>query len=285
MIILLILLSAGIEHMDDIFKNYSDVYFCCYVEEMKSFNAVVTEHSLLYVASGELLITLNGSTTTYSKGEAVFIKRNHDIRMVKRPDKKGVPFKSSFFMLQRGFLKAQHKLIKKPHIKDVEKLPDVVRVTNSPMIKGLFLSLLTYFDSASEPSEKLMQLKKEEALNSLLETDESFYACLFDFSDPWKIDLEEFMNKNFKVNLSIAQLAGLTARSVASFKRDFTKVFDSTPQRWIMHLRLQEAHRLVTEEKLRPTDIYQDLGFKNLAHFSSAFKKEFGATPNNISKI
>ncbi len=269
--------------MENVLKNYSDVYFCCYIEEVKDFDAAVTDYSLLYVASGELLITLNEETNIYRKGEAVFIRRNHNVKMVKRPDSTGEPFKSAFFILHRAFLKAQYKFIKIPRIQQSNKLPDIVRLTNSPLITGLFSSLLVYFDSASEPSEKLIQLKKEEALNALLQTDEAFYSCLFDFSDPWKIDLEEFMKENFKRDLSITELAALTARSVASFKRDFQKIFGVTPQRWIMQTRLNEALRLIIEKHLKSSDIYLELGFKNLAHFSAAFKKEFGATPNNIS--
>lgn len=270
--------------MSDKLRNYSDIYFSCYIEETKSFDAVVTAHSLLYIASGELQIFLDGKKTTYKKGDTIFIRRNHNIKMIKKPASNGEPFKSTFFMLHKEFLKEHLKLVSIHKIENTLKLKDITKVTDSPLLTGLFSSLHIYFDSDTVPSDNLIRLKKEEALNALLQTDDIFYVHLFDFSDPWKPDIEEFVNKNFRDNLSIEEMAGLTARSIATFKRDFQKIFDTTPQRWIIKKRLDEAHRLIVQENLRSSDIYLDLGFKNLAHFSTAFKKKFGATPNLINK-
>jgi len=62
----------------------------------------------------------------------------------------------------------------------------------------------------------------------------SFYPILFDFFDPWKIDLMEFMNRNYQYPLSLSEFAKYTGRSLATFKRDFAKFSPLTPQKWLI---------------------------------------------------
>lgn len=55
------------------------------------------------------------------------------------------------------------------------------------------------------------------------------YPSLFDFTDPWKIDILGFMEKNYAYDLTIEDIAHYTGRSLATFKRDFKKVSDLSP--------------------------------------------------------
>ncbi|WP_317194019.1 helix-turn-helix transcriptional regulator [Chryseobacterium sp. KMC2] len=64
---------------------------------------------------------------------------------------------------------------------------------------------------------------------------------LFDFGTPGRLDLEEFMQKNDKFNVNLERFAFLTGRSLSAFKRDFKKIFNETPNRWLIKRRLQEA--------------------------------------------
>ncbi|WP_295676526.1 helix-turn-helix domain-containing protein [uncultured Mucilaginibacter sp.] len=105
---------------------------------------------------------------------------------------------------------------------------------------------------------------------------------MFDFSEPGKIDLEAFMNKNFHFNVEFNRFAYLTGRSLATLKRDFEKLFNTTPGRWLQHRRLQEAHYLIKEKGKAPSDVYIDVGFEDLSHLSFAFKKLYGLAPGRI---
>lgn len=116
----------------------------------------------------------------------------------------------------------------------------------------------------------------------LLKTNPELSNILFDFSILEKADLEIFMNRNYKFNVNIERFAYLTGRSLSSFKRDFEKVFNETPHKWLIKKRLDEAYFLIEKKKLKPSDIYLELGFEDLSHFSFAFKKQFGYSPNNL---
>ncbi|WP_426046649.1 helix-turn-helix domain-containing protein [Chryseobacterium sp. NFX27] len=58
-------------------------------------------------------------------------------------------------------------------------------------------------------------------------------------------------------------------------------MFGTTPGKWLLEKRLQEAHYLL-EKGRKATDIYLDLGFEDLSHFSFAFKKQYGLPPSRL---
>jgi AraC family transcriptional regulator, exoenzyme S synthesis regulatory protein ExsA len=51
---------------------------------------------------------------------------------------------------------------------------------------------------------------------------------------PWKIDLLDFMEKNFCEDLSMEEFASYSGRSLATFKRDFKKASPLSPQKWLI---------------------------------------------------
>ena len=109
-------------------------------------------------------------------------------------------------------------------------------------------------------------------------------AVLFDFSEPGKTDLAAFMEKNFRFNVTLSQFAYLTGRSLATFKRDFGKLFRQSPSRWLVQRRLREAPFLLKEQGLTPSQVYLEVGFEDLSYFSFAFKKTYGLAPSRLAE-
>jgi AraC-like DNA-binding protein len=116
----------------------------------------------------------------------------------------------------------------------------------------------------------------------LLQTNPELKDVLFDFSEPGKIDLERYMNEHYKFNVDIKRFAYLTGRSLATFKRDFVKIFNIPPNRWLQQKRLNDAWYLIKEKGWRTSDVYMEVGFKDFSHFSFAFKKAYGIAPSKI---
>ena len=123
-------------------------------------------------------------------------------------------------------------------------------------------------------------LKVKEAVQLLLHAMPGLSRFLFDFSEPYKIDLEKFMLGNFHFNVPVEKFAQLTGRSLAGFKRDFQKIFGMAPRQWLLERRLMEARHLIEKKNKKPSAFYLDLGFESLSHFSHSFKKKFGKTPS-----
>lgn len=68
-------------------------------------------------------------------------------------------------------------------------------------------------------------------------------------------------------------------------KRDFKKIFNITPSRWLVKRRFQEAYYLMKEQGKRPSQVYIELGFEDFSHFSYAFRQEFGVSTSKIQII
>lgn len=90
------------------------------------------------------------------------------------------------------------------------------------------------------------------------------------------------MNHNYMYELSVEELAHYTGRSLATFKRDFKKISDLTPEKWLIRKRLEVAYNMMQKGGIKIADIYTQVGFKNRSHFSSTFKKQYGIPPTAI---
>lgn len=113
----------------------------------------------------------------------------------------------------------------------------------------------------------------------MFNTDKNLYASLFDFTEPWKINILDFLEKNFTNDLSMEEIANYTGRSLATFKRDFAKISELTPQRWLIRRRLEAAHELIQSGQKKVSEVCFDVGFKNLSHFSKSYKDTYGIAP------
>jgi len=158
--------------------------------------------------------------------------------------------------------------------------PPNILIPGNDFLRGFFQSVMPY---VRHPEEKLAtdmgMLKVKEGVQLLLHAVPELREFLFDFSDPYKIDLEKFMLGNFHFNVPVEKFARLTGRSLAGFKRDFQKTFGMAPRQWLQERRLTEARHLIEKKNKKPSAIYLDLGFESLSHFSHSFKKKFGKAP------
>lgn len=88
------------------------------------------------------------------------------------------------------------------------------------------------------------------------------------------------MQAHYNFNGSQSQFAYLTGRSLSTFKRDFARIFKTTPNKWLLSKRLGDARYLIQEKNWKATDVYIEVGFKDYSHFSIAYKHLFGQSPS-----
>ena len=240
------------------------------------------EHTLIYLCSGELEIEERKKKTVLRPGDCAFMRRDNRIRLQKKV-KEGKPYRSIVLKFSRAFLREFYQTLNRKQVptnSKREKISLRVLPKNRSDIRSLFESVIPYFDASEKPSEELLKLKMIEGVHVLLNTDKSLYASLFDFVEPWKIDILDYLNENYMCDLSMEEIASYTGRSLSTFKRDFAKVSDLTPQKWIIKRRLAAAHDLIKSGKKKVTEACFDVGFKNLSHFSKIYKEAYGIAPS-----
>jgi len=267
------------EHLD-VF-DCSNVFIGSYFTDDRDCAHCNREHTLVYCYSGELEIVENGRKTILRPGDCAFLRRDNRLWMHKRV-RPGQPYRSFVLKFSRKFLREFYQTLNRREIPAgaTRNKASLVKFPADRLdVRSLFESVIPYFDAEVKPSEEILKLKMIEGVYAILNTDESLYASLFDFVEPWKIDIVEFLEQNYMNDLSMEDIAYYTGRSLATFKRDFKKVSELSPQKWLIRRRLEAAHRMISSGTKRVTEACFDVGFKNLSHFSKVYKDFYGVAP------
>jgi AraC-like DNA-binding protein len=257
------------------------IQYSCYLTRSREGEQFVQDHVFSYQVSGTLILNDGTGTQTSQAGDFRFTRRNNLVKFMKQPPENG-EFKAISIYLDQDTLRKfsiEYGYSAEPSGND----HTIISLNPDPLYRTYMDSLLPYEDGKRPLSNHLQELKLREAVLILLQANPEMKDVLFDFSEPGKMDLEEFMNMNYHFNVKLQRFAYLTGRSLATFKRDFEKIFHITPSRWLQHRRLQEAHYLIKEKGKAPSDVYLDLGFEDLSHFSFAFKKTYGIAPSKLT--
>jgi len=252
-------------------KNFRQIVYSCYFTRSREGEQFVPEHVFSYQLSGSLILNDGNKTYTVNEGEFRFCRRNHLMKFIKLPGALG-EFKTITIYLDQDTLRnfsMEYSYKAEQH----ENTGALLQLKPHPLFKSYMESLMPYQQLNENGNEELINLKLKEAIFILLKANPEMKNILFDFNEPGKIDLEAFMKKNFHFNVEMKRFAYLTGRSLATFKRDFEKIFNTSPNRWLQQRRLQEAYYLIKEKGKTPSDVYLDVGFEDLSHFSFAFKK------------
>jgi AraC family transcriptional regulator, exoenzyme S synthesis regulatory protein ExsA len=255
------------------------VYSCSF-EQQFGYEQFVPHHVLAFQFSGETHIQHQNGRLVLKKNQVLLAQKNQLAKSLKIPATDKV-YKIISVILTDTALR-QFALDNAIHENRNYTGEKNLLVKPDALLKSYFKSLLPYAEKSEKISMKLAAIKTNEAIELLLRLKPSLKSFLFDFSEPYKIDLEKFMLQNYHYNVPVEHFAKLTGRSLAAFKRDFGHIFQSPPRKWLQERRLSEAYQLIRQKKQKPTEIYLELGFENLSHFYTSFKHKFGVTPAGI---
>jgi AraC-like DNA-binding protein len=264
----------------------ADTFLFSYVAvRQRATEQLVPDHALCYVVAGELQFQLPTKTLCITPGNLFFIRRNQLAKVVKIPPAAGGEFRAITLFLPQPLLRHHSAVSPVLGVSPGQPAEELVDLSGDVFWQGYFASLAPYFDLPQHFTNAVAQLKVEEAIELLLRSTPQLRQVLFDFSEPGKIDLAAFMLKHYTYRVSLAHFAKLTGRSLATFKRDFQKVFALPPEQWLRRQRLAQAHYLIAQQRQAPATVYLEVGFENLSHFSTAFKQEFGYTASSLATV
>ncbi len=260
----------------------NDVFATCYHKAEGKSSYYIEENALVYVGSGRLEVMIDGeAVASFNQGECVFVRKDHRMTLVNQPAEDIDHHLTVFLFFPRQYLFDYYKTLHRLDLpKDVERSKkSYLRIPRSSLLTSLFESFRPYWKNGETPEKHWLRIKVLEAIRLLLLLDKSVYASLFDFTSQWRLDILDFMEKNYKYDLSVEELANYTGRSVSTFKRDFKKISNLSPRNWIIQRRLREAHHLLTSTDWPVYKIMESVGFKNFSHFSKRYHEFFGETP------
>jgi AraC-like DNA-binding protein len=239
--------------------------------------ALLEDHLFVWVISGQTRVVQAHSSVVLHSGNSFILPHHQIVRFVNGPAR-GNEYKALVIKLSHERLRVFYSR--------QSVIPSLI-----PLATSLFhLHSTSELDSCYQLFVDLYRqggkLKKEDADNlifSLIDTlritEPRMDSLLPRFDKPTKVDLVLFMEEHFIFNISVEELSYLTGRSISAFNRDFRKAFNMPPQQWLTKRRLALAHQYLTTSQKRPVDVYREVGFENLSHFSFAFRKQYGYSP------
>lgn len=269
--------------MDHISKYLTkDIKLSSYEDKLFKSDLMFDDHMLVWFISGETKIIQADAVFHFKTGDIFLIPRNQLATVINYP-KNGLPHKTVVMHLSVERLRKFYEKIEVR--KETRPGQKIYSFHNHPLLESCLASLIPYFDVKGEFPESLASLKIEEAVNILRIIDPGVDSVLANFDAPGKIDLINFMQRNFMFNMSLEKLGYLTGRSLSTFNRDFKRLFNTSPQKWLIDKRLELAYYHLAEKRKKPTEVYLEVGFEDLSHFSFVFKKKYGMSPNQLPQV
>jgi len=95
----------------------------------------------------------------------------------------------------------------------------------------------------------------------------------------------DYIQKNFKQNVKLNEMASLCNVSISYFSRLFKKATGKHFASYINEKRITEARKLLESTDLSITNIAIDLGFEDSGYFSKVFRKVVGITPSEFRNM
>lgn len=258
----------------------ADVFFQPYTNGGKAIRTqvVLTHHLISLVQEGEKEVLVAGRREQVDASHLLLLASTSSIMSEHSLD--GRPMRSLLLFIAPSFLVdfcARHGL--KPHGTPAELLP----MPQDDFTRLFARSVAVLGPSTLNADAAMRRTKAEELLLYMHAKQRAAFlrfiaAALKDRHD---LPLRSVVAMHQDSNLTVPELAFLCHMSPSTFKRRFQEAFGLAPGRFLHARRMERAKAMLTR-RLRPSEIYLDLGYASLAAFSNEFKKHFGVAPTGL---
>jgi len=238
------------------------------------------ENVMIFVLSGHKLLHFDRHTAKVEAGSLLLMKRGFYV--MSDFVEEGLNFKSLLLyfsdeQLRRFLHKFNYTTPAKATAGDHLTLPI------NPLLEAFREQYLAYFSQEPSNLAALLSVKLYEIFLLLLATPQqaSVLAFMQQIVYAQPSDIAFVVKQHLFQPLTLPEMARLSGRSLASFKRDFQQQYQMAPRRWINEQRLAYAQTLLQSTQKHVAEIAQECGFESTSHFIRIFKQTYGITPNS----
>jgi AraC family transcriptional regulator len=97
-------------------------------------------------------------------------------------------------------------------------------------------------------------------------------------------EIQEYLGENLHRDINLRAIAREASLSPYYFSRAFTACVGVPPYRYLIGLRIARAKQLLAATDLTITQICSRVGFRNLPHFTTTFRRHTGSTPTDYRR-
>jgi len=273
---------------DDIFDgspvHEDEVTIRCYTSGKASIkNKIVLNQNMInMLVSGNKTIVYPDATAVVNAGELVMLSTGNILTSELLTD--GNQFSSILFYfsneLFNKFLIKYHNLIQS--VTPLKGKSPFLIFKQDIFIKHFITSIQALLSSEKQIPTAVKEIKLEELLLYLLHVDpERFRAIQILTKDKEQLQIKKVVETHIGQLITVEELAFLCHMSVSTFKRHFRKIYQASPQKWLLTQKLELAAQLLSSAEESPSSVYLKVGYQNHSSFSEAFRNYFGTTPSD----
>lgn len=97
--------------------------------------------------------------------------------------------------------------------------------------------------------------------------------------DAARDNLQQTVYASIFSDISVEEIAKRCNRSLTSFKKEFFRIYGTSPHQWLIRQRLIHARMLLISTDKAIAEIGTACAFPNTSHFIKLFRKQYGMTP------
>ena len=170
-------------------------------------------------------------------------------------------------------------------------IPAPLSVNNLPMDAGMQNMISNIVNCRYKDGLKKMFLLSKsieflvmqaEACNATLKPSKNFIKTNYD--KECIMYAREYIMNNLETPPGLSELAKIIGINEYKLKRGFKEIFGNTVFGYLSDARLEIAKNDLLETKKTVSGISSELGYSSVQHFSNAFKKKFGMSPNKLKR-
>lgn len=276
---------------DDLLNGYAantdEVVIRCYTSRQDSLkNRIVLNQNMInLLVSGTKTVVYSNATAVVNAGELVVLSTGNVLTSELLTD--GEQFSSILFyfsneLFNRFLIKYDHLL---QNVTPLAGKQPFLIFKQDNFIKQFVVSMQALFTAESELPAAVRSIKLEELLLYLLNFDpERFRAIQIITTDKEQLQIKKVVESHVGQLITVDELAFLCHMSTSTFKRRFSEIYQSTPQKWLLTRKLEMAAELLRSGGESPSGVYLKVGYQNHSSFSEAFRNHFGNTPSDYQQ-
>ena len=270
--------------------NVSHIANIHYFEFTKEYHTTEDYHDfseLVYVDKGEIYVKSRNYCGKLNSGELIIHKPNEEHSLIcsdEAPNIIIIGFKCNSeildtFSTNSYVVTAEHKRM----------LAEILREGMSVFAPPYDTPNITDMKKREKypyGADQMIKLRLEMLLITLVRDflEESTVPAFSSINENSAEDIKRYIEEHYTENIQLDNICFIFGTNKTSLCKNFKNAYGITILGYINSLKLQEAKRLLRQNKLSVTEISEKLGFTSIHYFCKFFKKTTGNSPVEYSK-
>lgn len=248
-------------------------------------DTLINEARIVYVVSGNSRLYAASQYMQVQSGDTIVMKSDNFINnwFENQSDQLNEVI---VFQLTSDLLKQIYQLQVPDWFLTLEspKVFPIQKAESSLILNDYFQNLRNYLDKPQFITEDILRIKIQELIHVLVTTDSSgsiqkIFGSLFKANE---YEFQEVIQAHLFDELNLNDLAFLTGLSLSSFKRKFSSIYGTSPNKYMVSKRLEKAQLLLKTSEFRISEIAFECGYSDVGYFTKAFQKYYKCTPSSF---